>query len=75
MRTKKAPVKKQLNIGDTVCISGDHPHAGRTGKIEGAYAFKFGAGNALKIDFPDGDGCFVFAGSGVNLIPVQMGQR
>ena len=50
-----------LNIGSKVLIEGDHPHAGKVGKIEGVYSFKHGLGSALKIEFEDGDGCFVFA--------------
>ena len=61
-----------LNIGDTVCISGDHPHAGKTGKIEGAYRIL--GSPALKIEFPDGDGCFVFSGKGVTLVKVRIGR-
>jgi len=49
-----------LNIGSRVLIEGDHPHAGKVGVIEGVHSFKYGMGNAVKIDFDDGDGCFVF---------------
>ena len=62
----------ELNIGDTVCISGDHPHAGRSGKIEGAYRILGKA--ALRIDFPDGDGCFVFADGKAALVKVKIGR-
>ena len=56
-----------INIGDNVCIIGDHPHAGKSGIIEGVYKFKFSTKSAVKIDFPDGDGCFVFQDDNVKL--------
>lgn len=61
----------RLEIGSFVCISGNHPHAGRSGTIEGIYRFKFTDKAAVKIDFPDGDGCFVFQGDGIKLLPIE----
>lgn len=60
-------MKNVIDIGDNVCIIGDHPHAGRSGIIEGVYSFKFSNRKAVKIDFPDGDGCFVFQDGKVSL--------
>ena len=67
----------RLQIGSRVLIEGDHPRAGEVGVIEGCYTFKHGLGDAVKIDFDDGDGCFVFAKDRgkVTLHEVKVGRK
>jgi len=55
--TPMTAAKPKIEIGSSVEIVGDHPHAGRKGKIVGVISLL--GKPAIEVRFDDGDGCFV----------------
>jgi hypothetical protein len=66
MTERKARIRlDDLHIDDRVLLAGDHPHAGKLGRVKGRKLLAMTSRLGVEIALDAGGGCFVFSDSDV----------